>query len=204
MSFELDLVPRVDLCATIFLTIVAQRISLAMALPETDTMTHIDEYLNLSIAFVVLAMVLNRLASTVGYVLFGDMMCCMEAISMVGKKTQAASTCTSICPETVADEQQQCVEQSLLPLGEMYRVLFFQTSENSEVFTRNVPENCVEVQTVKYFLMILWTALYLGFTISFFREWRRVRLKNRKCLAARREAALVEHESDPMIVLTPS
>ena len=112
MSFELDLVPRVDLCATIFLTIVAQRISLAMALPETDTMTHIDEYLNLSIAFVVLAMVLNRLASTVGYVLFGDMMCCMEAISMVGKKTQAASTCTSICPETVADEQQQCVEHA--------------------------------------------------------------------------------------------
>ena len=128
MSFELELVPRVDLCATIFLTIVAQRISLSTALPETDTMTHIDEYLNVSIAFVVLAMVLNRLASTLGYCLFGDMMCCMQGISTIGKKLQSAATCTTICPETIEDSQsQECIEQSLFPFGEIFRSLFSNT-----------------------------------------------------------------------------
>merc|ERR1712100_323775 len=124
-------------------------------------------------------------------------MCCMSAISSAGKKLQTGpKTCTSICPEILEDSPQECLEQSLSPLGEMFRILFFQSSDHA-VYSRQVPTNCIEVQTVKYFLMLLWTILYLGFTFSFFREWRRVRLKNRAMLNSRRKAAeLISKESD--------
>jgi hypothetical protein len=188
MSFELDLVPRVDLCATIFLTIVAQRISLSSALPETDTMTHIDKYLNVSIIFIFLAMIMNRLAPTVGHLILGPSLCCLEAISTGGKKLQSSTTCTTLCPTAMEDTEQECVEQSLL--GEMYRFMTWRTTETRAVYSRYVPDNCIELQTVKYFLALFWMALYLGFTFSLLREWRRIRKKNRlQLLESRRTAA---------------
>ena len=189
ISFELDLVPRVDLCATIFLTIVAQRISLSSSLPETDTMTHIDRYLNVSIAFIFLAMILNRMAATFGYFFFGDSLCCLEAISTAGKKFQGATTCTTLCPEIQEDAVQECLEQSLFPWREMYRAVTGGADQIRPVYSRYVQNNCIELQTVKYFLMFAWTAVYLGFTLSLLRAWRRIRKSNRALLFSRRSSA---------------